>query len=70
VASRLHARIEYSFGKNMLADSSKNGTFVQFADGKVIRLRQQQITLHGSGLISLGQPFSKNPANVIEFLLQ
>ncbi|HAF44371.1 MAG: hypothetical protein A2100_03775 [Sideroxydans sp. GWF2_59_14] len=70
VASRLHARIEYSFGKNMLADSSKNGTFVQFADGKVIRLRQQQITLHGAGFISLGQPFSKNPAHVIEFLLQ
>lgn len=69
-ASRQHARIEYSFGKNMLADSSKNGTFVQFADGKIIRLRQQQIMLHGAGFISLGQPFSKNPTEVIEFLMQ
>ncbi|MBI4807523.1 MAG: adenylate/guanylate cyclase domain-containing protein [Nitrosomonadales bacterium] len=70
LASRQHARIEYSFGKNLLADSSKNGTFVQFADGTVIRLKNQQIMLHGAGFISLGQPFSKNPTEVIEFLMQ
>lgn len=70
LASRQHARIEYSFGKNMLTDASKNGTFVQFADGKIVRLKQQQIILHGAGFISLGQPFSKNPTDLIEFLMQ
>jgi class 3 adenylate cyclase len=70
LASRQHARIEYSFGKTLLADSSKNGTFVQFSDGKQIRLNNQQIVLHGAGKISLGQPFSKNPTELIEFLMQ
>jgi class 3 adenylate cyclase len=70
LASRQHARIEYSFGKTLLADSSKNGTFVQFSDGKQIRLNNQQIVLHGAGVISLGQPFSKNPTELIEFLMQ
>lgn len=70
LASRQHARIEYSFGKTLLTDSSKNGTFVQFSDGTVIRLIEQQIVLHGAGFISLGQPFSKSPTELIEFLTQ
>ncbi len=70
LASRQHARIEYSYGKTLLADSSKNGTFVQFSDGREIRLNNQQIVLHGAGKISLGQPFSKHPTACIEFLMQ
>jgi adenylate cyclase len=70
LVSRLHARVEYSFGKNLLADSSTNGTYVQFSDGKQIKLKNQQIVLHGAGLISLGMPFSRNPTEVIEFLMQ
>jgi adenylate cyclase len=70
LASRQHARIEYSFGKFLFTDHSSNGTYIRFSDDQIIQLNQQQIVLHGGGAISLGLPFSENPTDVIEFLLQ
>lgn len=70
LASRLHARIEYNFGKFLLNDQSVNGTYIRFGDGQEIVLNQQQIVLHGAGTISLGEPYSAGPAELIEFLLQ
>jgi class 3 adenylate cyclase len=70
LASRQHARIEYNFGKFLLNDQSVNGTYIRFSDGQVIQLNQQQIVLHGAGSISLGEPFSEEPSEVIEYLLQ
>ncbi len=69
-ASRQHARIECSFGKFLLTDHSANGTYVRFSDDQVVQLSNQQIVLHGSGSISLGEPFSEVPTEVIEFVLQ
>jgi adenylate cyclase len=69
-ASRQHARIECSFGKFLLTDFSANGTYIRFSDNQVIQLSNQQIVLHGSGTISLGEPFSEVPTEVIEFVLQ
>ncbi len=69
-ASRQHARIEYNFGKFLLSDHSANGTYIRFKDNQVVFLHQQQIVLHGSGTISLGQPFSEAPTEVIEYILQ
>lgn len=70
LASRQHARIEYSFGKFLLTDHSSNGTYIRFSDDQIIQLNQQQIVLHGAGAISLGLPFSENPTEVIEYILQ
>ena len=70
LASRQHARIEYSFEKFLLTDHSANGTYIRFNDEQVIQLLHQQIVLHGGGTISLGQPFSETPTEVIEYLLQ
>lgn len=70
LASRQHARIEYSFGKFLLTDHSANGTYIRFSDNQVILLHQQQIVLHGSGSISLGQAFTEAPSEVIEYILQ
>ena len=70
LASREHARIEYSFGKSLITDHSVNGTYILFADNQVIRLHHQQIVLHGAGTISLGQSFSEDPSELIEFILQ
>jgi adenylate cyclase len=70
LASRQHAHIEYSFGKFLLFDHSVNGTYVRFNDNQVIQLNHQQIVLHGSGTLSLGQPFSESPTEVIEYILQ
>lgn len=69
-ASRQHGRLEYSFGKFVLTDHSANGTYVRFSDNHVIHLIHQEITLHGSGTLSLGQSFADNPRELIEFILQ
>ena len=69
-ASRQHARLEFNFGKFMLTDHSANGTYVRFNDNHVIHLIHQEIILHGAGTISLGQAFSDNPRELIEFIVQ
>lgn len=70
LASRQHARIEFSFGKFVVTDHSANGTYIRFSDNQVIRLSHQEIMLHGTGAISLGQPFSESPTEVIDYLVQ
>jgi class 3 adenylate cyclase len=69
-ASRQHARIEFSFGKFAITDHSANGTYIRFSDNQVIHLAHREIMLHGTGAISLGQPFSDGPTEVIEYSLQ
>lgn len=66
-ASRQHMRIELRFGKFILADQSTNGTYIRFNDGNVVRLVREELILRGSGSISLGQPYSENPADLVEF---
>ncbi len=70
LASRQHARIEYNFGKFLLTDHSMNGTYIRFSDNQVIQLNNQQIVLHGAGAISLGMPFSDNPREIVNYLVQ
>ena len=66
-ASRQHARIEFRFGKFVITDQSTNGTFVRFADGQTVRLAREDLVLHSSGTISLGQSYTDNPSDLIEF---
>lgn len=66
-ASRQHARVEFRFGKYILTDQSMNGTFIRFSDGRVVSIMREATVLHGSGLISLGQNFSENPTELINF---
>jgi class 3 adenylate cyclase len=70
LASRQHARIEYNFGKFLIIDYSANGTYIRFNDEQVIQLSHQQVVLHGAGTISLGQPFSDAPSEVINYVMQ
>ncbi len=69
-ASRQHARIEFSFGKFVIMDYSANGTYIRFSDNQEVHLSHQDMILHGAGTISLGQPFSEHPTDVIEYLMQ
>jgi len=69
-ASRQHVRIELRFGKFVIVDQSTNGTYIRFSDGNVIRLTREEIILQGSGSISLGQPYSENPSELIEFSIR
>jgi len=66
-ASRQHIRIELRFGKFVVADQSTNGTYIRFSDGNVVRLAREEMILQGSGSISLGQAYSENPAELVEF---
>lgn len=66
-ASRRHARIELRSGKFVIADQSTNGTFIRFTDGHSVRLGREELDLRGSGSISLGQAYSENPQDVVEF---
>ena len=68
--SRQHARVEFNFGKFVLSDLSSNGTYIRFNDNPEIHLIHQEIILHGAGTISLGQSFSENPHDIIQFILQ
>lgn len=69
--SRSHARIEYRDGKFILIDHSTNGTFVVM-NGKPqgINLRREEITLKGSGIITLGRKASQDSPKAIHFTLK
>ena len=69
-SSRQHARVEFNFSKFVLADLSSNGTYIRFNDNPEIHLTHQEIILHGAGTISLGQSFSENSHDLIQFILQ
>jgi len=69
LVSRLHSFIELRFGKFMLVDQSTNGTYVRFGDGSVQHITGEEIILHGSGSISLGQSFTGGHGEHIEFFL-
>lgn len=67
LASRQHARIECRRGKYMLIDQSTNGTWVRTEDGKDTYLRREELALHGSGVISLGEEIRMDNPALIHF---
>ena len=68
-ASRHHATIEFRRGTFVLADISTNATY--FRQGlEETRLHREQAPIIGSGQLSLGVPFNKEPEEVIELLPQ
>lgn len=66
--SRQHADVVFRFDNFILSDHSSNGTYVRSGDG-VIRLNREDTKLRDKGLISLGQPYSDNPPDLIEFTI-
>ncbi len=65
--SRFHATISVRRGKFILSDQSTNGTFVRTLDGQNIFLRQEDLTLFGSGVISLGKNVDKGRDNLLYY---
>ncbi len=65
--SRFHATISVRRGKFILTDQSTNGTFVRTLDGQNIFLRQEDLTLFGSGVISLGKNVDKGRDNLLYY---
>jgi pSer/pThr/pTyr-binding forkhead associated (FHA) protein len=66
-ASRQHARIEKRSDKFVLVDHSSNGTFVVIGEESEVRLRREELFLHGLGRIALGRPTTDASATVIDF---
>jgi len=66
-ASRQHVRIEYRLGKFVIVDQSTNGTYIRFKDGNVVCITRDEMILNGSGFISLGQSFSEQSIDPVEF---
>lgn len=65
--SRFHAKISLRRGKFVLTDQSTNGTFVRTLDGQNIFLRQDELTLFSSGVISLGKDVDKSKDNLLYY---
>jgi class 3 adenylate cyclase len=70
LASRTHARIEYRRGKFVLLDQSTNGTYVLIQDGEKAYLRREELTLRGSGVITLGRAAEAEAPESIHFVCQ
>lgn len=65
--SRYHSKIEYRRGKFIITDQSTNGTFIKTQEGQDIFLRREELTLVGSGYISLGKKFDPADENLIQY---
>ncbi len=65
--SRNHASVESIEGRFMLIDHSTNGTYVQLGTAEPIFLHRSRIYLQAFGRISLGQKFTDDAREVIDF---
>ena len=67
MASRRHAKIELRGGKFVLVDQSSNGTFITYSGNTEVRLKREEVILHGSGVIAFGHSASDAGAETVEF---
>lgn len=67
LASRQHARIEYSRGRFVLTDESTNGTFVQVEGSPEVYLKRESIPLSGRGAIALGRSCAQEQDHLVLF---
>ncbi len=67
--SRQHATLELRSGNFIITDHSSNGTYIKSEDS-VTRLSRDNTRLTGSGIISLGQPFSDHPPEVVAYQVE
>ena len=67
LTSRLHASVEFRFGKFFIVDQSSNGTYIRLPDGHINHITRQEMVLQGMGVISPGQSFAEDPTQLITF---
>jgi adenylate cyclase len=67
LTSRLHASIEFRFGKFYIVDHSSNGTYIRAANGDIMHITREERVLQGTGVISPGQSFAESPAQLISY---
>lgn len=69
-ASRHHARIEFRDGAFVLQDRSSNGTFVRQANGSAVLLHQEEMVLHGAGVIGFGHDLSDGLLDTLSYRVE
>jgi len=67
MCSRRHAKIELRGGKFVLVDQSSNGTFITYSGNTEVRLKREEVILHGSGVIAFGRGVSDAGAETVHF---
>lgn len=65
-ASRLHAKFECINNEFTITDMSTNGTYIKNEEGEMFILGEK-MSLRGSGIISLGNPFEYVDEDVIHY---
>ncbi len=65
--SRNHALIEYKRGYFVVSDRSTNGSWVKFGSDEELCFHRDEVRLHRSGTISLGQTIALNPDHLLYF---
>lgn len=70
MASRAHAKIERRRDKFVFIDQSTNGSYITFKGENEIGLRHEELLLRGTGSISFGHPYKKDPSEVVEFFCE
>lgn len=64
--SRTHAKFEYIDDEFIVTDQSTNGTYIKNEDGEMF-IMGEKMSLHGSGIISLGNPIEYVDKDVIHY---
>jgi hypothetical protein len=68
LTSRQHAEIAVKRGKFVFVDKSTNGSFVKMENGQEVFLRREELTLFGTGQISLGESNNAEGALIIKYV--
>lgn len=68
-ASRTHAHFDYRDGQVILADQSKNGTYVNLESQTEMKLKKGELPIFGSGFIGLGKKLPADSPEAIHFSL-
>ncbi len=75
-ASRLHATVSCQNGKMIYKDQSTNGTYIRTlkgkrsADNRDAFVHYEEWVSDGSGMLSLGEPFTENDPNLVYFRVE
>lgn len=68
LTSRLHAMITIKRGKFVFSDQSTNGSFIKLENGQEVFLRREELTIFGTGQISLGESNNNKDALIIKYV--
>jgi hypothetical protein len=70
LVSRNHGIIKLRQGKFMFQDRSQNGSYLRMETKEDFKIQQEEIHLHGKGILCLGEHIEKKHPHLIYFVLK